>query len=172
MSSVLQVSPIAFDRVLESASMLAWSDLMPETPDAVMQVEYRGNQHALEYLKVWGSVKRGYWNIIGVCESSPTGLGRLNFADGYDSHDYADMLALITHQQAAFAREDTVGQSTILAIHAPSSQDRAAAEAVLRQALDEEEFAAMLPSHRKPVAGADVPAGRMPPVPSEELIRA
>lgn len=157
MNSVLQVSLISFDRVLESASILAWNDLMPEGPDAVIQVEYRGNRNALEYLKVWGSVTRGSWNLIGVCESFPTGpLGRLNFADGYVSNDYADMLYLITQRQAAFAREDTVGQSTILAVYAPSDQDRDAAEDVLRQALDEEEFAAMLPGKKKPNAPAVV----------------
>jgi len=143
-SRVLKVSLIDLDQILESAAVLSWDDLMPEGPDSLIHVEYRGDQNALAYLKVWASAKRGYWSLV--CEyfaSSEEAPGEgLTFSEGYSSETLADMLNFIIKGRASFA-SDRQRPNRLVQVHAPSRKDRKNAEQVLRQALDESEFAAM-----------------------------
>src|SRR5256885_8095990 len=58
---------ITIDRMLECAVALNWNSLTRGDEDPAMQVEYRtGSSHALQYLKLWSSTKRGVWKLI--CE--------------------------------------------------------------------------------------------------------
>src|SRR5512140_289278 len=68
------------DRALESAVLQHWSELLPDAPSGQVHIEYEtDDKGGLEFLKIWASTVRGYWNLV--CEmwlqalwSNPVGL--------------------------------------------------------------------------------------------------
>src|SRR5512135_1567276 len=54
-------------RVLQSAVILNWDELMPPATTGSVHIEYgTGTSGAIDFLKVFSSTARGYWNLI--CE--------------------------------------------------------------------------------------------------------
>ncbi|HEV2731671.1 MAG TPA: hypothetical protein VGV15_16695 [Terriglobales bacterium] len=49
------------ERILESAVIVSWADLMSSTQSVLIQIEYGfAPSGTLDYLKVWASVTRGH----------------------------------------------------------------------------------------------------------------
>jgi len=54
----------SLDRILESAVIVSWTDLMKDAKSGLIHLEYTFvPDGSLEYLKVWSSVTRGHWLV-------------------------------------------------------------------------------------------------------------
>jgi hypothetical protein len=86
------------DRALEYALIQSWDELMPDPTSGLIHVEYQTEvDGSLDFLTVWASAIRGYWNRV--CElwmrplrSHATGL---RFGDDYHSERPARRLVFV-----------------------------------------------------------------------------
>ena len=61
------------ERILESAIIVSWADLMSSTQSGLIQIEYGfAPSGTLDYLKVWASVTRGHWLLACAYWMSPS----------------------------------------------------------------------------------------------------
>jgi hypothetical protein len=130
---------ITVDRMLECAVALNWNCLTRGDEDPAMQVEYRtGSSHALQYLKLWSSTKRGVWNLI--CEywmqSSPTHDTGATFSGGWYSADLGWMLDAIMQHQGAFRPGSSDFADGLIQINRPTDTDLSSAQRDMTEALD------------------------------------
>jgi hypothetical protein len=52
----------SLERILESAIVVSWEDLMHGAQTGLIHIEYNfAPDGTLEYLKVWSSITRGHW---------------------------------------------------------------------------------------------------------------
>jgi hypothetical protein len=126
------------DRILQCAVALNWKSLAADEKIA-MQVEYRtGPQQSLEYLKLWSSSARGFWNLV--CEywmvSSPAHQSGATFSGGNHSADLAWMLDAIMQHQGEFVAASTVFVDGLVQISSPTDTDIVAAQKDMTEALD------------------------------------
>ena len=114
---------------LKDSVVLNWNELMPSTPNGVINVEYHTSpEHLLEYLKVWASCERGYWTMI--CEywkssiwSNPPGI---SFGKGYGPGDFSKRLENLMQHENDFDRASQ--HDTLIQISSPNLTERNAAE--------------------------------------------
>jgi hypothetical protein len=130
---------ITIDHLLECAVALNWNSLTRGDEDPAMQVEYRtGSTHALQYLKLWSSTKRGVWNLI--CEywmqSSATHDTGATFSGGWYSADLAWMLDAIMQHQGAFRPGSSDFAGGLIQINRPTDSDLSSAQTDMTEALD------------------------------------
>ena len=85
------------ERVLQSAVVLSWKELLPGPRTGVVQVEYgTAPEPSLQYMKVWLSTLRGGWDLV--CEywmaagTNRTPAIGLTFSNGYYSEHLARTL--------------------------------------------------------------------------------
>jgi hypothetical protein len=128
---------IEITSILESAMVLSWPDLMKEYPSGLLHVEYRtGPDDFIEYLMVFSSGVRGYWQLV--CEYWNSALWShevgLSFGSGRSSARMAEMLELVMDHQDAFLRRPTPTHDVLLQVYPPTEQETAAAEECMRQA--------------------------------------
>jgi hypothetical protein len=109
MKSIPHGAPILsvqMDRILESAVVLSWKDLLNPSQRGLIQIEYVPGAR-LPYLKIWQLTSRGEWSLI--CEywmsRGPAGTPSdgLTFSNGYHSAGLAEMLDVIMQHQDSFA---------------------------------------------------------------------
>ena len=56
-----------FERILESAIVVSWADLIHGVETGLIHIEYSfAPTDTLDYLKVWSSITRGHWLLA--CE--------------------------------------------------------------------------------------------------------
>lgn len=87
------------DGALESAVLQNWKELLPNAPSGQIHIEYETDDKGhLEFLKIWASTVRGYWNLV--CEmwlqplwSNDVGL---RFANDFHSASLAAALGKAT----------------------------------------------------------------------------
>ncbi len=121
---------IQLDGILADALILNWNDLMPEPLSGQIQVEYHVEaMGSVEFVKIWGSTIRGYWNLI--CEHwmlwADSHQGGLHFNNGYKSDRLAKMLDAIMQHQGIFLVSAAPGKNHMIQIHPPTEDDRVAA---------------------------------------------
>ena len=124
-------------RLLECAVILSWKDLMQAAQPGLIHIEYpTGPNPSLEYLMIWSSTSRGYWDPVGeywMC-ASPSHAGGLTFRNGYYSGELARMLDLVMQRQETFLRpRDCHG---LIQVHPPTEEERMAAETTIREVFD------------------------------------
>jgi len=84
-------------RVLESAVVVSWADLMPGVPKALIHIESDfAPDGSLDCLEIWTSRKRGYWFLacsywMSVSEHHGTAV---RFDNGFRSEALADNLSV------------------------------------------------------------------------------
>ena len=68
--------PEQLNQILESTVVLNWKDLT-KNAEALIHVEHHiGVECSIDYLRIWSSTARGYWNLVRYCSVSPvSGLG-------------------------------------------------------------------------------------------------
>jgi hypothetical protein len=105
--SMAPMKRVQIDRVLESAVVLSWKDLLQSSCQGVVHVEYAtAPEPSLQYLKIWLSTSRGTWNLI--CEywmspgSSRVPAVGLTFSNGFYSANLAQMLEHMMQHQDGF----------------------------------------------------------------------
>jgi|SRR5579864_2730005 len=126
----------SFDRLLESAVVASWSDLVRGVPVALVHVEYDFTASgALGYLQVWSCIVRGHWLMVcGYQAASPefhdTGV---QFQNGYQSEDLARTLELLILHQKAFTLPRNLGRAGLLQISTPTQTASEAAAVSVRE---------------------------------------
>ena len=140
MSSIPPVAPIIqMARVLESAVILNWKDLLRPSQRGLIQIEYVPGIH-ISYLKIWQLTGKGEWSLV--CEywlshrpAIATDDGT-TFSNGYHSAGLAAMLHVIMQHQDQFAPLPPNSPSSTQ-VRVPTSQDTLAATACMRQVYED-----------------------------------
>lgn len=131
---------IPIDRVLESAVVLSWRDLVKGSRPGIVHVEYgTAPEPSLQYVKIWLSKTLGSWDLI--CEywislgSSQAPAAGLTFGNGYYSSDLRQMLGHLMRHQDNFP-DPLSGESgvNLILVQPPTEDDRLQAGGCIREA--------------------------------------
>ena len=128
----------SLDRILESAVIVSWTDLMKDAKSGLLHLEYVfASDNSLEYLKVWSSTVRGNWHLA--CEywmsaSALHGKG-IHFEDGFRSEGLTQTFEFIMLHQHAFTPLPNHGRTGLLQIQAPTEEESRAAARSVSEAL-------------------------------------
>jgi hypothetical protein len=124
----------SIDRILESAVVQSWPDLMKNLTSGLLHLEYVfASDNSLDSLRLLSSTVWGQWNLV--CEywmssSALHGKGTC-FRDGFRSEDLSRALELIMQHQRTFSPSPNLGRTGLLQIQAPTAeQTRAAAQSL------------------------------------------
>ena len=125
------------ERILESAIVMSWDDLMRGAPTGLIHIEYGfAARGTLDYLKVWSSLTRGHWLLA--CEywmSANTFHGAgIGFDNGYQSEGLAHILESVMQHQNSFVLPSNLGRQGLLQIPTPTVEESAAAAALINEA--------------------------------------
>ena len=126
------------DRILESAIVMSWTELMRNAQEGLIHIEYGfAPSGTLDYLKVWSSLTRGHWLLA--CEywmSETTFHGNgVRFDNGYESEGLAHILESVMQHQNSFELPPNLGRQGLLQISTPTVEETVAAGALLNEAL-------------------------------------
>ena len=127
------------ERVLESAVVVSWADLMHGIQSGLVHIEYGFSPSGtLDHLQVWSSKRRGYWLLVCSYWASPSKLhdSGIHFENGYQSKGLAHILAVVMQHQGAFALPPDFGRQAFLQITAPTEIEIMAAAASIQDASD------------------------------------
>jgi hypothetical protein len=141
MTSIPRAMPIIqMHRILESAVILSWNDLLRPSQRGLIQIEYVPGIH-LSYLKIWQLTGKGEWSLV--CEhwvshrpTIATDDGT-TFSNGYHSEGLAAMLQVIMQHQDHFAAPLRPGSPSSIQVQLPTEQDTLAAAACMRLAYED-----------------------------------
>lgn len=138
--NLLPVERVPIDRVLESAVVLSWKELLRSRRARVIHVEYGvAPEPSLQYVKIWLSRTRGTWDLIceywmypGPSRIRPVGL---TFSNGYYSGALARMLEhMMRHQDGvANSLSGKTGVNLIL-VQPPTGDDELKASNCMTEA--------------------------------------
>src|SRR5947208_15111391 len=95
-----------FERVLESAVVASWADLMRGRQNGLIHIEYGfAASGTLDHLQVWSSITRGYWLLACSYWMSASKLhdSGVHFDNGSHSAGLARYLPLVMPHTHAFA---------------------------------------------------------------------
>ena len=127
----------SLDRILESAVILGWPDLMKGAKSGLLHLEYAfAPDSSLDYLKLWSSTVRGHWHLA--CEywmsaSAFHGKG-IHFKDGFRSEGLTQTLEFVMQHQQAFSSSPDFGRTGLLQIQVPTEEESATAAESVRVA--------------------------------------
>ena len=127
----------SLERILESAVVVSWGDLM-RGRSGLIHIEYGFAANAtLDYLKVWSSIKRGYWLLactywMSASQSHDAGV---HFDNGYKSEDLAHILEVVMQHQNLFSLPQNPGRGGLLQIGTPTENESRAAAASISDAV-------------------------------------
>ncbi len=127
----------SLDRILESAVIVSWTDLMKDTRSGLIHLEYTFvPDGSLEYLKVWSSVTRGHWRRACEYWMSPSTFhaSGVHFEKGFRSEGLTQTLEFIMQHQQAFSPSPDFGRTGLLQIQLPTEEESTAAAQSLREA--------------------------------------
>ena len=129
----------SLERVLESAIVVSWADLMRGTQNGLIHIEYAfAPSGTLDYLQVWSSITRGHWLLacsywMSASKFHETGI---HFDNGYQSEGLAHILESVMQHQTAFSLPADLGRQGLLQITTPTEEESSAAAATVSEALD------------------------------------
>lgn len=129
----------SIERVLESAVVVNWADLMPEAPGGLMHIEYGFSPNGiLDHLKFLSSVTWGYWLLACSYEMSPSNIQEtgVHFDNGYRSEGLAKILSFVMQHQNAYALPPNLGWTGLLQITTPTETEKTAAAASISAAFN------------------------------------
>ena len=129
----------SLERILESAVVVSWADLIPGAQTGSIHIEYGfAAGGTLDYLKVWSSTIRGQWLLA--CEywmsASTVHSTGVQFHNGYRSEGLAHILESVMQHQTAFSLPVDFGRQGLLQIPTPTQEESVAASALVSKALD------------------------------------
>jgi len=129
----------SLDRILESAIVVSWADLMHGAQTGLIHIEYGfAAGGTLDYLKFWSSLTRGHWLLA--CEywmsaSTFHGTG-VRFDNGYQSEGLARILESVMQHQTEFSLPTDLSRQGLLQIPTPTEEESATAAVLVSEALD------------------------------------
>ena len=124
------IEKVQIYRVLESAVVLSWKELLQSSHKGVVHVEYgTAPEPSLQYLKIWLARRRGTWDLI--CEywmcrgTSTVPAAGLTFSNGYYSAHLAQMLEDVMRHQDGIPGSLS-GQTSLglIVVESPTEDDR------------------------------------------------
>lgn len=124
-------------RILESAVVVSWADLVSNIQNTLIQLEYDfAPSGTLDSLKVWSSIARGHWLLACSYWMSPSEFhdSGIHFDNGYHSEGLAHILDFVMQHQSAFTLPRNLGRQGLLQISAPTQEETTAATELIRQA--------------------------------------
>jgi hypothetical protein len=127
------------ERVLESAVVVSWPDLMRGAETGLIHIEYGFSPSGtVDYLQAWASKTRGYWLLACSYWMSPSKLhgSGVHFDNGYQSEGLAHVLTTVMQHQNAFALPPNLGRQGLLQITTPTETESIAAAAFVKGSLD------------------------------------
>jgi hypothetical protein len=128
-----------FAQILESAIVVSWADLIRGGGSGLIHIEYGFAPGAtLDYLKVWSSIKRGYWLLactywMSASQSHGTGV---HFDNGYESEGLAHILEVVMQHQNLLGLPQSLPQQGFLQIVTPTEIQSKAAAGWINDAVD------------------------------------
>ncbi len=128
----------SLERILESAVVVSWTDLMHGAQAGLIHIEYGfAADGTLDYLKLWSSVTRGHWLLAVEYWTSPskshsTGV---HFDNGYESEALAHILQSVMQHQTEFSLPVDFGRQGLLQIATPTQEETVGASALVNQTL-------------------------------------
>jgi|SRR5438094_3360811 len=120
----------SLERILESAVVVTWADLMRGAQNGLIHLEYGFTPSGtLDCLQVWSSITRGHWLLaceywMSACTIRGTGI---RFNNGYQSEGLAHILESVMQHQTAFALPENLCRKGLLQISTPTQEDKKAA---------------------------------------------
>jgi hypothetical protein len=122
----------SLERILESAIVISWADLMRGAQTGLIHIEYGFiPSGTLDCLQVWSSITRGHWLLA--CEywmsASTFHVTGVVFNNGYQSEGLAHILESVMQHQTAFALPPKLGLRGLLQISTPTEEESTAATA-------------------------------------------
>jgi len=131
-----QAVSMKMDRILQSAVILSWKELLCPAQQGLIQIEYvPGN--SLAYLKIWQLTGKGEWSLV--CEYWLSAMAKddgTTFSNGYHSAILPGMLQMIMGNQDHFEAALQTGKPSSIQVQAPNEQDKLAANACMREAYE------------------------------------
>jgi len=121
----------SFARLLKSAVVLNWTDLISAGESGVVHVDCRfGHDEEVDHLTIWVATQRGEWRLAGeYFRSHPKGsVTGMKFEDEYRSERLACTLDTIFEHQRSFAPLPNAGRDGLIEIEQPTSRERRVAE--------------------------------------------
>ena len=135
--AIMKLNQVQYlERVLESAVVANWKDLMHGGQNGLVHIEYAFSLGGtLDHLQIWLSIRRGYW-LLACSWMSPSKLhsSGVHFDNGYQSEGLANILAVVMQHQSAFALPPNLGRQGFLQITAPTQTESMVAAASIRDA--------------------------------------
>lgn len=134
-----RVIRIRLDRILESAVVLSWKDLLHVSQRGLIHVEYAPGL-SLQYLKIWELTGKGSWSLI--CEywmqhgQGATPIAGPTFSNDFHSEGLAQMLEVIMQHQGSFMTSFGRPGAGLIQVTPPTEQDSLAASACMRDAYE------------------------------------
>lgn len=127
----------SLERVLESAIIVSWTDLMHGVKTGLIYIEYGvAPTGTLEYLKVLSSITR---SLALVCEywTSANTFHRIGvrFENGYQSDGLARILEFVMQHQNAFVPPPNLRGQGLFQIPTPTEKESAAAAITVTEAI-------------------------------------
>ena len=129
---------VQMDRILKSAVVLSWRDLLHPSQKGLIHIEYAPGTR-LPYLKIWHLTGRGewrlvceYWMLRGSTESPGAGM---TFSNDYHSAGLAEMLEVIMQHQDNFAPSPKPGAG-VIQVTLPTEQENLMSGACMRHAYE------------------------------------
>jgi hypothetical protein len=128
---------IQMDRILTSAVVLSWEDLLHVSQRGLIHIEYAPGK-SLEYLKIWQLTGKGEWSLV--CEywmpNGTTAATRdgMTFSNDYSSAGLAGMLEVIMQHQDSFTASLILPGAGLIQVSLPTNQESVAAAECMRHA--------------------------------------
>lgn len=123
------------DRMLTSAVVLSWEDLLHVTHGGLIHIEYAPGK-TLKYLKVWELTGKGEWSLICEywmsCGSTAVPRDGMTFSNDYHSAGLTDMLEVIMQHQDRFSDSLDRPGAGLIQVTLPTDQESLAAAACMR----------------------------------------
>ena len=115
----------SLDRILESAVIVSWPDLMNDAKSGLLHLEYAfAPDSSLDGLKLWSSTVRGHWHLV--CEywmsASAFHSKGLHFEDGFRSEGLTQTVGFIMQHQHAFSLVPNFGRTGLLQVQLPTEE--------------------------------------------------
>ena len=126
------------ERILESAVIISWADLMRGAETGLIHVEYGfAPAGTLDYLKVWSSITRGHWLLA--CEywmsANTFHAAGVHFDNGYASEGLAHILESVMRHQNSFVLPANLGRQGLLQISTPTQAESAVAAVLVNETI-------------------------------------
>ena len=128
----------SFARLLKSAVVLSWTELVAVGQSGIVHVDCRfGDEDAVEHLTIWVATERGEWRLAGEYSLSrpKKALTGMSFESSSRSEKLACTLDTILEHQHSFDPLPNHGRDGLIEVEQPTTRERRVAETLIASTL-------------------------------------